>query len=64
MWLGKTAAALTLIVLFLVSLWMTLRISYRSLLSRVRESVPSLSSVREVVLPSTEIEEDEPKKQK
>lgn len=59
--LGKSATVLSLIVLFFASLWMTLRISYRTILSRVRESVPSLSSVREAVLPSEE-ESDEPKK--
>ncbi len=60
--LGKSAAVLTLLVLFFASLYMTLRISYRSILSKVREVVPSFSSVREVVLPSGEEEYDEPKK--
>ena len=60
--LGKSAAVLTLLVLFLTSLYMTLRISYRSILSKVRESVPSLSSVREAVLPSGEDEYDAPKR--
>lgn len=58
--LGRSAAILTLLVLFFASLWMTLRISYRALLSRVRESVPSLSTVRDAVLPSEE--EEIPKK--
>ena len=39
---------------------MTLRISYRALLSRVRESVPSLSTVRDAVLSPEE--EESPKK--
>lgn len=58
--LGRTAAILTLLVLFFASLWMTLRISYRALLSRVRESVPSLSTVRDAVLSPEE--EESPKK--
>lgn len=63
--LGRTAAILSLAFLFLASLWMTLRISYRTLLSRVRESVPSLSTVREVILPSSEDTlDDEPRKSK
>ena len=62
--LGKSAAILTLIVLFFASLYMTLRISYRTLLSKVRDRVPSLSTMREAVLPSTEEEDETPKKVK
>ena len=52
--LGTSSAFLTLVVGFFASLYLTLRISYRSLLSKVRESVPSLSSMREAVLPNDE----------
>ena len=48
-----------MIVLFFASLYLTLRISYRSILSKVRDSVPSLSRVREAVLPTDDYEEDE-----
>ncbi len=37
---------------------MTLRISYRTLLSKVRESVPTLSRMRDSILPSDEYDED------
>lgn len=59
--LGHSAAVLTLLVIFAASIYMTLRISYRDILSRVRSSVPSFSNVREVILPSNE-EEIEPKR--
>ncbi len=59
--LGRSAAVLALFVIFAASIWMTLRISYRDILSRVRSSVPSFSNVREVILPSNE-EEIEPKR--
>ncbi|MDD2693883.1 MAG: DNA translocase FtsK [Candidatus Gracilibacteria bacterium] len=62
--LGQSAAVLTLIVLFFASLYMTLRISYRTILSKVRDRVPSLSTMREVVLPSSEEEDEVPKKVK
>lgn len=39
------------------SLWMTLRISYRTILSKVRSSVPSLRTLRDSVLPSDEGQE-------
>lgn len=55
--LGSSSAFLSLIVLFFASIYLTLRISYRNILSRVRESVPSFSSVREAVLPSEDDEE-------
>lgn len=57
--LGRSSAFLFLIVLFFASLYLTLRISYRSILSKVRDSVPSLSRVREVVLPADDYEEDD-----
>lgn len=62
--MGQSSAFLFLLVLFFASIYMTLRISYRDIFSRVRESVPSLSSVREAVLPSGDDTDDEPKKAK
>jgi S-DNA-T family DNA segregation ATPase FtsK/SpoIIIE len=55
---GPSVAFLLLFWLFLTSIYLTLRISYRILLSKVRESVPSISSVREAVLPQFEEEEE------
>lgn len=60
--LGNSSAFLALIVAFFASLYLTLRISYRAFLSKVRESVPSLSSMREAVLPSDDYEDDVPAK--
>jgi len=51
-WLGQSSAFLFLLVLFFASLYLTLRISYRDLFSRVREAVPSFSAMREWILPS------------
>lgn len=62
--MGQSSAFLFLLVLFFASIYMTLRISYRDIFSRVRESVPSLSSVRDAVLPSGDDTDDEPKKAK
>lgn len=44
-------------VLWFVALYLTLRISYRTLLSKVRESVPSLSRMKEVIIPMDDDEE-------
>ncbi len=60
--LGNSSAFLALVVAFFASLYLTLRISYRAFLSKVRESVPSLSSMREAVLPSDDYEDDIPAK--
>lgn len=57
--MGPTSSALLFVVLFFTSLYLTLRISYRTLLAKVRDSVPSLSSVRNAVLPDDEDDEDE-----
>ncbi len=54
-----SAAILGFMTIFIASMWMTLRISYRTLLSKVRESVPTLSRMRDSILPSDEYEEDE-----
>ena len=54
---GPSASILGFVTVFFASLWMTLRISYRTLLSHVRAATPSLSSVRQAVLPD---DEDEP----
>ena len=58
---GRSATILGLLVLFFASLWMTLRISYRTIFSKLRESTPSLSSFRNAVLPD-EDEDDRPLK--
>ncbi len=42
-----SSAFLALIFLFFGSIYLTLRISYRNLLSKVRESVPSISRIKE-----------------
>jgi hypothetical protein len=47
------------LVTWFASLYLTLRISYRTLLSKVRESVPSFRDVRESVLPSKEDDYEE-----
>lgn len=54
---GSSASILGFLTIFFASLWMTLRISYRTLLSKVRESVPTLSRMRDSILPSDEYEE-------
>ncbi len=56
--IGKTAAIILFIFLFFTSLYLTLRISYRTMLSRVRESIPSMNRVKE----SFRDEEDMPKR--
>lgn len=61
--LGTSSAFLALLVGFFASLYLTLRISYRNILSKVRESVPSFSSVREAVLPDDD-DDMPPKKSK
>lgn len=58
--LGRSSAFLFLVVLFFASLYLTLRISYRTILSKVRESVPSISRVREAVLPADDYEDEAP----
>ena len=58
--LGRSSAFILLIVLFFAALYLTLRISYRTLLSKVRSSVPSFSRVREAILPADDYEEDIP----
>lgn len=56
---GNSASILGFLTIFFASLWMTLRISYRTLLSKVRESVPTLTRIRDSILPSDSYEEDE-----
>ncbi len=48
---------LIFLVMFFASLYMTVRISYRTLLSKARSSIPSLRSFRDAVLPPDEEEE-------
>jgi S-DNA-T family DNA segregation ATPase FtsK/SpoIIIE len=59
-----SATVLGFLTIFFVSLYLTLRISYRTLLSKVRESVPSLASMRSAVLPEDEEDDTPPKKVK
>ena len=40
-----------MIVLWFISLYLTLRISYRTILSKVRDSVPTLTRMRDVIVP-------------
>ncbi len=56
--LGRSSAFLFLLVLFFAALYLTLRISYRTILSKVRDSVPSFSRVREAVLIADSYEEE------
>jgi predicted membrane protein len=58
--LGRSSGFLFLIVLFFASLYLTLRISYRTILSRVRDSVPSMSRMREAILPTDDDEDEAP----
>ena len=51
---GPSASILGFLTVFFMSLWMTLRISYRTLFSRVRSAAPSLSTLRSAVLPDDE----------
>ncbi len=62
MW--PSSAFLSLLVGFFASLYMTLRISYRTLFSRVRESLPSISGVREALGGNEDDEEVTTKKSK
>lgn len=61
-WIGSPSDSIFFIVLFLSSLYLTLRISYRHILSKVRNSVPSMSRVREAILPTDDYEDDIPVK--
>ena len=56
MW--ASSALIAIIAIWFVALYLTLRISYRALLSKVRESVPSFSRMKEVIIPMDEDEED------
>jgi hypothetical protein len=58
--LGRSSGFLFLIVLFFASLYLTLRISYRTILSRMRDSVPSVSRLREAILPTDDDEDETP----
>jgi DNA segregation ATPase FtsK/SpoIIIE, S-DNA-T family len=57
---GQSATILALITLVLASIWMTLRISYRAILSKVRSSVPSMSTMRRAVLPDDDYTDEAP----
>ena len=51
-----------MMVLWFVALYLALRISYRTILSKVRESVPSLTRMRDAIIPIDDDEEDEEEK--
>ena len=49
---GSSSSLIAMIVLWFVAIYLTLRISYRTLLSKVRGSVPSLTRMRDAIIPS------------
>jgi S-DNA-T family DNA segregation ATPase FtsK/SpoIIIE len=55
--MGGSSALIAMMVLWFVALYLTLRISYRTILSKVRESVPSLGRIRDAMIP-TDTEDD------
>lgn len=57
--LGRSSAFLFVLVLFFSAIYLTLRISYRTIFSKVRESVPSMSRVREAILPTDDFEDED-----
>jgi S-DNA-T family DNA segregation ATPase FtsK/SpoIIIE len=57
MW--ASSALIAIMVLWFVALYLTLRISYRTLLSKVRESVPSLSRMKEAIIPMDDDDDEE-----
>jgi DNA segregation ATPase FtsK/SpoIIIE, S-DNA-T family len=61
---GQSATILGFATLVFASIWMSLRISYRDILSKVRSSVPSLSSMRNAVLPDDDYDDTPVKKVK
>jgi hypothetical protein len=62
LFMGPTSSAFLFVVLFFTSIYLTLKISYRTLLAKVRDSVPSFSSVRNAVLPDDYDDERAPTK--
>ncbi len=60
--MGPTSSAFLFVVLFFTSIYLTLKISYRTILAKVRDSVPSFSSVRNAVLPDDYDDERAPTK--
>ena len=57
--MGASSALIAMIVLWFISLYLTLRISYRTILSKVRESVPSLTRMRDAIIPSDDEDDDD-----
>lgn len=57
--MGASSALIAMIVLWFISLYLTLRISYRTILSKVRESVPSLTRMRDAIIPSDNEDDDD-----
>jgi hypothetical protein len=62
LFMGPTSSAFLFVVLFFTSIYLTLKISYRTILAKVRDSVPSFSSVRNAVLPDDYDDERAPTK--
>ncbi len=57
---GRSTTILGLVVIFFISIYMTVRISYRNLLSKVRENIPHIAStVKNTVLPPDDEEDEE-----
>lgn len=57
---GRSTTILGLVVIFFVSIYMTVRISYRNLLSKVRENIPHIANtVKNTVLPPDDEEDEE-----
>lgn len=56
--MGSATAFIAVIILWFSALYLTLRISYRVILSKVRESVPSLTRMRDVIIPTDDEDED------
>ena len=57
---GRSTTILGLVVIFFASIYMTVRISYRNLLSKVRENIPHIAStVKNTVLPPDDEEEED-----
>ncbi len=60
--MGASSALIAMIVLWFISLYLTLRISYRTILSKVRESVPSLTRMRDAIIPTDDEDDSIPVK--
>ncbi len=59
--MGTSSTVIFLVVLFLSSLYLALRISYRQIFSHIQKTVPSMSALKETFLPGETIESVMPK---